>query len=194
MRGNFQKRQHCYITAIQLPWEYAKQAVKLTQYGLENFEDDWFSTYTSYLYIGHIYEGISNHQKAFEAYLRAKEALGLDHPQYVEELSKDLMWMKLHVDSFRYSVELEEYFCCYKKTDDFSKSIVGNALRLAVANIVISLHHGKLEAARRSLETARTICKPNYTGKLHAILARHKYRESLDTTPEATAFVKSLKI
>lgn len=111
VRGNFSKRQHCYTTAIQFPSQYAQQAVKLIQYGLDHFEDGWFSTYTSYLHMGHIYEGINHYQKAFDAYLAAKEALGPDHPEYVAELSKDLMWMKLHVDSFQYSSELEEYLC-----------------------------------------------------------------------------------
>ncbi len=194
VQGNFSKRQHCYTTAIQFPRQYAEQAIKLIRYGLENFEDDWFSTYTSYLHMGHIYEGISNYQKAFEAYLLAKEALGLDHPEYVEELSKDLMWMKLHVDSFKYSVELEEYHSCYEKTSDFSKSFVNAEFKVAVANIVISMHHGRLDDAKQFHEKVKGICKPNYVGKLYNILARHKYYESLNTTPEATAFVKSLKI
>ncbi|MBQ8795717.1 MAG: hypothetical protein IJZ54_04775 [Clostridia bacterium] len=194
VRGNFLKRQHCYTTAIQFPRQYAEQAVKLIQYGLENFEDDWFSTYTSYLHIGHIYEGTSDYQKAFEAYLLAKEALGSDHPEYVEELSKDLMWMKLHMDSFKYSVELEEFLSCYEKTNNFSKSFVNAEFKVAVANIVISMHYGKLDEAKGYLEKAKEMCKPNYVGKLYDILARHKYYESLNTTSEALDFVRRLKI
>lgn len=194
VRGSFSKRQHCYTTAIQFPRQYAEQAVKLIQYGLENFEDDWFSTYTSYLHMGHIYEGIGNYQKAFESYLLAKEALGLDHPGYVEELSKDLMWMKLHVDSFNYSVELEEYLSCYEKTSDFSKSFVNSEFKVAVAAIVISMHHGRIDEAKQFLETAKGICKPDHAGKLYTILARHKHYEALNTTPEAIAFIKRLKI
>lgn len=194
VRGNFSKRQHCYTTAIQFPRQYAEQAVKLIQYGLESFEDDWFSTYTSYLYIGHIYEGISNYQKAFEAYSLAKEALGSDHPEYVAELSKDLMWMKLHVDSFKYSMEVEEYLSCYEKTSDLSKSFVNSEFKVAVAAVVISLHHGRFGEAKQFLEKAKGICKPNYVGKLSNILARHKYYELLNTTPEAIAFIKRLKI
>lgn len=194
VRGNFSKRQHCYTTAIQFPCQYAEQAVKLIQYGLENFEDDWFSTYTSYWHMGHIYEGIGSYQKAFEAYLLAKEALGLDHPQYVEELSEDLMWMKLHVDSFKYSVELEEYLSDYEKTSDFSKSFVNAEFKLTIANIVISMHYGRIDEAKQFLETARGICKPNYAGKLYNILTRHKYHESLNTTPEAIIFIEQLEI
>ena len=194
VRGNFSKRQHCYTTAIQFPGQYAEQAIKLIQYGLDTFEDDWFSTYTSYLHMGHIYEGISNYQKAFDAYLLAKDVLGSDHPKYVEELSKDLMWMKLHVDSFRYSEELEEYLSCYKKTSDFSKALVNTEFKIAIVNIVISLHHGRLDEAKQFLEKARGICNPNYVGKLHSILAKHNYNESIRTTPEAIAFIQQLKL
>lgn len=194
VRGNFAKRQHCYTTAIQFPSYNAEQALKLIQYGLEKFEDGWFSTYTSYLYMGHIYEGISNYQKAFESYLLAKEALGSDHPEYVAELSKDLMWMKLHVDSFHYSVELEEYFSCYRNTSDFSKSLVNSEFKGAVAATVISLHWGRLDEARQCLEKAKEICKANYVGKLQDFLAAHSFQEALAATPEAVVFIHALKI
>jgi len=194
VRGNFLKRQHCYITAIQFPQKYAEQAVKLIQYGLDNFEDDWFSTYTSYLYMGHIYEEISNYSKAYESYLRAKEALGCDHADYIEELSKDLMWMKLHIDSFKYSAELEEYLSCYEKTDDFSKAFINAEFKVAVANIVICVHYERMNEAKQFLEKAKEICRPNYVGKLCNILKRHNYDESLKASPESIDFVRRLKL
>lgn len=194
VRGNFSKRQHCYTTAIQFQPKYTEQAVKLIQYGLENFDDGWFSTYTSHLHIGRIYEKNGDYQKAFDYYLLAKNALGEDHPDYVVELSKDLLWMKLHIDAFGYSAELKEYLLCYEKANGFSKSFVNSEFRLAVANVVIFLHEGKIENAKQQLETAKEICKPNYAGKLYNILTRHKYYESLNTTPESIVFIKNLKI
>lgn len=194
VRGNFLKRQHCYTTAIQFPIQYAEQAVKLIQYGLECFEDSWFSTYISYMHMGRIYERISDYTKAFESYLLAKEALGSDHPEYVEEISKDLMWMKLHMDSFNYSVELEEYLSCYEKSLGFSKQFVNSKFKITVVSLVISLYHGRIDEAKKFLETAIDICKPNYVGELHNILARHKYDESLNTTSEAIAFVQRIKL
>ncbi len=194
VRGNFLKRQHCYTTAIQFPKKYAKQAIKLIQFGLDNFEDDWFSTYTSYLYMGHIYEENCNYSKAYESYLRAKDALGCDHTDYIEELSTDLMWMKLHIDSFEYSAELEEYLSCYEKTDDFSKAFINTEFKVAVANIVICMYYGRINEAKQFLERAKEICRPNYVGKLYNILARHNYDESLKATPESIDFVRKLKV
>ena len=86
VRGNFLKRQHCYITAIQFPPKYAEQAIKLIYYGLQNFEDSWFSTYTSYLYMGNIYGKIGSYQNSYDSYLLAKNALGEDHVGYINEL------------------------------------------------------------------------------------------------------------
>ena len=193
VRGNFLKRQHCYTTAIQFLPEYADQAIKLIRYGLENFEDDWFSTYTSYLYIGHIYEKTSDFKNAFASYQMAKESLGTDHPEYVKEISKDLMWMKLHIDSFCYTPELEDYYSLYITTDDFSKSFIENEFRLAIANLVIALHHGNTVEAKEALDKAKEISKPNYLGKLYNILDRHNYRESFKTTREAKDFIKNIK-
>lgn len=194
VRSNFSKRQHCYTTAIQFPCEHADQAVKLIQYGLENFEDAWFSTYTSYLYIGHIYEKIGNYPKAFEAYLSAKAALNPEQQGYAEELSKELLWMKLHIDSFQYSKELEDYFLCYEKTDAFSKSFINSEFRLTVAGIVIALHYRKNDEAKQLLEKAKQICQPNYTGKLNKLLTKHQYQDSFNETPESIAFIQNIKI
>jgi len=194
VRGNFLKRQHCYTTAVQFPKKYAEQAIRLIQFGLDSFEDGWFSTYTSYLHMGNIYKENRNYSKAYEAYLLAKEALGCDHSDYVEQLSKDLMWMKLHMDSFAYSAELEEYLSCYEKTDDFSKSFVNAEFMVVVTNIVICVHYGRIDEAKQHLAKAKEMCNPNYVGKLFNLLARHNYTETLKATPESIAFVRGLDL
>lgn len=104
------------------------------------------------------------------------------------------LWVKLHIDSFCYSAELEDYYSCYLATDEFSRAFVNSEFRLAVANIIISLHHGRTDEAKRSLAIAKEICEPHYRGKLHSILAKHKYYESLNATPESITFVKSIQI
>lgn len=194
VKDNFLKRQHCYTTAIQFPVEYTEQAVALIKYGLENFQDGWFSTYTSYFHIGSIYEKANDYQKAFDYYLLAKNSLPEEHPEYVKELSKYLLWMKLHIDSFCYSTETEEYYLNYTQAPEFSKSFLNSEIRLSIANIVVSLHYGKTEEAKKSLEIAKEICKPNYKGRLYSILNRHKYNEILNITSEAIAFINNLKI
>ena len=193
VHGDFQKIQHCYTTAIEFPVKYAEQAVKLIQYGLDNFKGDWYTTYTSYLFIGHIYEKTNEYQRAYDSYLLAKEALGTDHPSYVAVLSIDLMWMKLHLDSFEYSAELEEYLSCCEKMDSFSKELAKNEFKMTVGKMVVLLYHGHLEEARQLYAKIQEMCKPDFRGKLFDILSKHGYRESLHIEPKTRRFLQMLK-
>ena len=189
------KRQHCYTTAVKFPPERSEQAVKLIKFGLESFEDDgWYSNYASYRSMGQIYKQAGNYQKAYESYLSAINTLDETRGSYEIQLSGCLMWMKLHVDSFEYSEEAEKYYSCAVKGDEFSKAFINQEFRLAVADTVISLHHGQTDKARRSLARAREIAKPNYTGKLYTILVRHRYNEKLELSPEAARFIDEIHI
>lgn len=194
VRGNFGKRQHCYTTAIQFPPKHANQAIKLIEYGLEAYPEDGFSTYTSHLYIGKIYETSREYQKAYNAYLMAMASLGEMNQSYKKALSGDLCWMRLHIDSFQYSEEVEELFSCYNETDEFSKGFINTEFRMAIIRIVIAVHHNDKTVAKESYKQATTIYSPNYVGKLQNILARHKYKETLKITPEIKAFLKRSKI
>ena len=194
VRGNFSKRQHCYTTAIQFPPKKADQAIKLIKYGLEAFPDEWFSTYTSYLHIGKIYETAGIYQKAYDAYLMAMDALGEMGKGYKEDLSGNLCWMLLHINSFQYSEELERLYSCYDKTNEFSKGFINNEFRMAVIRIVIALHHNDRAAAKEAYKRATAIYSPSYVGKLQHILARHKYVETLKITPETKIFLRGLKL
>ena len=116
------------------------------------------------------------------------------HVPDMKDLSKDLMWMKLHVDSFCYSQELENYYSCYMTADDFSKSFIENEFKLVIAKLVIALHYGNDIEAKEALDKAKEINKPDYSGKLFNILIRHHYKESFITTLEAKEFIKKLQI
>ena len=90
--------------------------------------------------------------------------------------------------------ELEEYFCCYNKSNDFSISFVNAEFKAAVAAIVIAIRYEKIAEAKKALETAKAICGLEYAGKLKSILAQHKFQKSLNATPESIAFVTGLKL
>lgn len=194
VRGNFLKRQHCYTTAIQFSPQHEKQAIMLIKYGLETFEDSWFSTYTSYLFIGEIYEKSGNYHNAYDSYLLAMSTLDNHQQSYKEELSMKLLWMKLHIDDFQYSKELEEYYCCYIKTNDFSKRFINNELRSAIAETVISLHYHQYDKARMAYNHALKIYQPGYISQLQNILNKHHYIDSLRMTQESLVFLKNLRL
>ena len=124
----------------------------------------------------------------------AEKVLGTDHPEYIKELSKELMWMKLHMDSFCYSSELENYYACYMTADDFSQSLIENEFRLAIVKLVIALHYGNALEAKEAFDKAKEIRTPGYSGKLSNIFSRHHYKESFKTTSEAQKFLENIQI
>ncbi len=194
VRGNFLKRQHCYVTAIQFSPKFAAQAVKLIHYGLQSFEDGWFSTYTAYLHIGRIYEAAGNYQGAYDSYLSAKDTLGKEHAAYIDELSPYLLWARLHIDAFCYSEELEAHYANCEKIGAFSKAFVNNEFKIKVASIVILRHHGKNDEAKRLFQSVMKMCDFGFRGKLCKILARHHYKEALTITPDAKRFLETVTL
>ena len=193
VRGNFNKRQHCYTTAIQFPVENAEQAINLIKYGLDNFEDGWFTTYTSYLFIGKIYEKIQDDKSAYDSYVLALNTLSPNQQSYIDHLAIELLWMKLHMDNFEYSLELEEYCNLFSKADEFSQSFKNNEFRMAVAQIVIALHYGEMEQAKFFYQQALEISNPNYIGRIQEILKKHHYNEKLIVSSRTKQFLKGLK-
>lgn len=188
------KQQHCCSTALRFPPERAEQAVTLIRYGLQNFESSWFSVYTSCLSMGSIYEKAGNYVKAYEAYLSANEALGSEHHTYYENvLSSRLLWMRLHIDDFRYSEEAETYYRDFEKSGEFSKSFLQQDFKCKVAQIVIFSHYGKYAEAKTALEAALEMCRPNFKGKLYDLLQKHRCTEVLPLIPEVTRFLKRSK-
>lgn len=194
VHGDNLKQQHCYSTALRFPPEHVEQAVGLICYGLQNFENNWFSAYMSYLSMGSIYEKAENYLKAHEAYLSAIEALGDEHCTYYENvLSVRLLRTRLYIDDFRYSEEAEAYYLAFQKSNEFSKSFLAQDFQCRIAEIVIFTHYGKTAEAKEALEAALEMCRPGFKGKLYNILQKHRYFESLLLTPEVTEFLKRAK-
>lgn len=194
VRGNYAKRQHCYTTAIQFHQKDTDQAIKLIRFGVEIFPDGWFTTYSSYLYIGKLYEAIGAYQNAYDSYRSAGNVLGPDQQGYIDELSGHIMWMRLHIDQFHYSEELESLYQQNNQASSFSKGLINNEFNLTIAKLVISLHHNRTEEAREAYAQATAIHSPSYISKMQRILAKHKYTDALTVTPEAVKFLKKTKL
>ena len=195
VRSNYHRRQHCYMTAARFPKKRADQAVALIRWGLARYPDDWFTTYTSYAFIGHIYEKDARYEQACEAFSQAYAALGEEQLTYRRHLAGDLMWMRLHVDRFRYSEQLEGFYTQFNALDDFSKSFADSAFRLAVARLVIALHAGNTDEAGEAYRKALAISSPGFVSRVQSVLDRHGATDRLTkNTPECTAFLKTLRL
>ena len=65
------------------------------------------------------------------------------------------MWMKLHIDSFCHTPELEDYYSCYITGGEFSRAFIENEFSSAVANIVIALRCGNRGEAKESIKNIK---------------------------------------
>ena len=54
--SDYNRLQHCYITAWQFPRERYEQGIRLIEWGIERYQSDWYSVYTAYNYVGHMWE------------------------------------------------------------------------------------------------------------------------------------------
>ncbi len=179
VRGNFNKRQHCYNTAIKFPPENAMQAVKLIEYGLNTFSDGWFSTYVSYVNMGKIYETAQRYHDAYDSYLKLLEVLSEINNGFKEKTYGELCWMRLHIDNFQYSKKLEELYCCYDKMDEFSKEHSDNKFKRAIMQVIIASYHKQNEIAKEAYN--------------QVVSLQNKYIEEFGLTSELNLFLQKAK-
>lgn len=193
VRSNFLKRQHCYTTAIQLPIENSSDAIRLIEYGLMNFEDGWYSTYTSYRFMGDIYRNSKQYEKAYICYEQALDALGENKQSYVENLASDLFWVRLHIDEFEFTDEFKKHFTIFMNADNFTKAFINNEYVVAIGELVHAIYSDNVDMIKVAYDKAMRILEPGYKGKLHDILKKHKYTEKLQVTSESLDFLETVK-
>lgn len=191
--GDFGKQQHCYTTAIQFPRGRYAEAVRLIEYGLDNYDGGWFPSYTSYLYIGKIYTRVGLYKDAYESYLIAMKQLD-EHEAYGNSLSLEVLWSRLHLDAFCYSAEAEECYDSFMKTNEFQQEMINNKFKVLVAQIVIAKHKNDDNEVKSAYRQAREMLNRQYIGRLLYIFKQHNYTEELETTPEAINFIKRMRV
>ena len=195
VHGNDMRLQHIYTTAVQFSKKRYEQAIALIRWGLSKYPDSWFGTYTAYYDIGMIYERNGQYIQSYDEYLKADETLGEDHVSYRQNLAGNLMWMLLHIDKFRYSVQFERYYNLFNTIDEFDKAFINNEFPLTVARIVIDLQHGRINEAKEAYSKALSMSSPGFISKIQGVLDRHKATDKLSkNTPECSAFLKKLKL
>ncbi len=193
--SDYNRLQHCYITAWKFPQERYEQGIRLIEWGIERYQSDWYSVYTAYNYIGHMWEINGRYREAYEAYLKSWDAIkDNEENTYKQLLSGDLMWMRIHIDKFKYSETLEEYYRMFKKISGVERDFIKNEYRLAVTEIVIFKKYNMKEEARRAYNDAVRISKPDYVSHAQAMLSSHGVVDELRTTPECIRFLKHVRI
>lgn len=194
VRGNFLRLQHCYTTAVQFPNNRSQEGIDLIRWGLEKYPDTWFPTYSAYYNMGVIYERCGDYAAAYEAYRKAADALNEDQISYLRTISGKLLWMLLHMDDFKYSEQLEEYYALFSEIDDFEKDFINNEFRIAVAEIVIFSYKGLADKAAAAYEKAIKMSKTNIVSRIQCVLDKHNVKDALKISSECKVFLKNAKV
>lgn len=194
VNSNYNRLQHCYTMAVQLPEKYSERAAELIKWGLEKYPCDAVSTYRAYSNLGLIYEKNGQYRLAYDAYLQADAALDEEETSYHRVLTGDLLWTLLHADQFRYSEGLEHYYTLFNSSSDFDKSFLNHQFCLAVASLVISLHHGDAESAKQAYQEAKALADGNQTSRQEKLLKPKGIEDTLRITPECRRFLKRVKL
>ncbi len=166
-------------------------SIKLIQYGLDTFNDGWDSRMRAYIIMTGIYFKINDYNNAYKSMLLAN-AQTTDE-SYLASNAIELLWIKLYLDNFQYSQDIEKYYELYQKSSDFYKAFLVNIYRSKIAEIVINLHYNKIDKVRELYQEVLEITAPGYKGSLHNILKKHKYSESVNLSPEVIKFLKNIK-
>ncbi|MCH5320237.1 MAG: hypothetical protein J1E36_00640 [Eubacterium sp.] len=190
-RDDFLKNQHCYITASKFKKENHIQAIKLINYGLENFvNDDWSSKMRAYAILSDIYLRIKDYDNAYKNMLMSDQLAEFDSYHITNSIR--LLWIKLHLDKFNYSPEIEMYLNLYMKDSEFSKAFINHKFISNIAKIVINLKNKDIKAVKLLYEDTLDIISPNYKGALYSILKNHKYTEKVELTTEVKEYLEKI--
>ncbi len=187
--------QHCYTTAVCIDTRYYDKAIALIHYGLQ-YCDSWLDKMRAHYNIAIIYEKHKNYGDALLSYANALESVPneLKMPSYVPEFSAHLMRMEMHIHNFAYTDDLQRYYDMTIQADDFSRAFLKKSFYQAIAEIIIFKHNNRLSEMRQSLNKAKDMLSPRYTGALTAVLKRKKYNEAIGVTQEALRFLKSFSL
>jgi len=179
VHDNFLCLQHCYITALHFPPERSEQAINLIEWGLSKYPTSWFPTYSAYCDIGIINERCGKYQAAYDVYMKAYDILGEEHLSYQQSLAGDILWMLFHIDGFRYSEKLENYYNMFKEIDDFQKAFITNEFRLAISEIIIFSHYEMKDKALQAYKEASRLSNPKTVSRVQGILDKHRAQDTL---------------
>lgn len=180
--------QHCFITAYRFPVSRLDEAVKLIEFGIDRFKNSESGIVCSYQALGSIYEEAGLYQKAYDIYVPLYSRIGNHKGNFPWCLLK----MKLHIDHFEYSKEMEEYFQLCSKEDIISKSFLINKLLLAIADFIIAHNRGDKERMQENYDAICEMIEPGHKGPLNNVLKKHRYDERLRISDECWSFLESM--
>ena len=186
--SDYNRNQHCYITAYKFPAERLEESVKLIKFGIQTYKDDNSGMMRAYDTLAAAYERAGQYQTAYDLYVKLYSEIKTERFNF----PWCLLRTRLHIDSFKYTEEAERYYNICTQQDSFSKSLLNNRFWLLVAQTIIERHNGNTEEAKRCSNELNQIITPGHKGPLHSILAKHRIEESVTVSKECRKYLAEL--
>lgn len=184
-RDDWNRIQHCAFTAYKFPIERINKSEKLIKFGINKYGSNKECVIYAYTTLGAIYERTGYYQKAYEIYVLIFPNIKC----FRENFPWCLLNMKMHIDNFKYSEELERYYELCLAENDFSKAFLNHMFTLVLAEYIIADYYGNSEDKSKAYDTICEMIEPGYKGALYKCLKKHKYEERLKITKEGIAFL-----
>lgn len=193
VRGNWNKTQHCYLLAYEIRESDYTGAVRLIQYGFQNFAEDDTSRRFCYEHLGRAHQANGRTDLAKECYQAAKELMKRTYGG-VEGDTLLALRNELELTGYHWSADLE---ALYHETDpesDIVWTLRPNSMLLAMAEYIVAEHRQDeafMAHARDWMDRLLFDVEKTETDRLWA---RHHVDTSIMLTEAQEAFLRRIAI
>lgn len=187
--NDWNRIQHCFITAYHFPVERTGDSVKLIEFGISKYGSKQEDIIPAYEMLGTIYERSGLYQKAYDLYVEIFPNIG----NFRGSFPWCLLDTKIHVDNFKYSDDMKQYYDLCLKENDFSRSFLQHQFILKLAEYIIADHNNDLDDKSNAYDAINEMIEPEYRGLLYKHLKKHSYEEKLRISKECRKFLKCMK-
>ena len=193
VRGNYNKCQHCYLTAYGLKAKDFEAAIRMIRYGLENFAELWVDFSRSYDMLARIYIRRESYREARACYLASFEKMvEFGEERHGDVLAVNLVFSELHCEGFTCTDNLRKFHDLAQS--DLAKSGFTRRDRFyfALAELVIALQDQGVDGARSAYRYVMCVLMGLDPDANDALLQRHRYRNDAYATGASLRYLDSL--
>ena len=193
VRGNYNKCQHCYLTAYGLKSKDYEAAIRMIRYGLDNFAEKWTDFCRSYENLARIYLRRENYREARDCYLvELGKMVEFGEERYADALAVNLVFSELHCEGFVCTVNLRKFYALAKS--DLAKTGFTRRDRFyfALAELVIALQDRGVDEAQPAYRHVMCVLMGLDPNANDGLLQRHRYLNDAYATGASLRYLDSM--
>lgn len=193
VRGNYNKCQHCYITAYGLKSKDFEAAIRMIRYGLDNFAEKWIDFHRSYENLARIYLRRDNYREARACYLaQLEKMLAFGEARYADVLAVNLIFAELHCEGFTCTDNLRKYHALAKSDLARTGFTRRDRFYFALAELVMALQDQGVDGAQAAYRHVLCVLKGVEPNSNDEVLQRHRYLNDVYATGASFRYLDSI--